>query len=315
MPKGDATTQIFEDFLASVDSKGLTINTARAGVNILSIPDLQLDIVAPVSNTYSNTNDYSAVVKLVYKDASFLFMGDAETASINQITTDIDVDVIKIGHHGSAETANSSFLNKVTPDYAVISVGEGNIYGHPEDSTLSALDESNVEVFRTDKQGTIIFTSDGNNISINNEPVSFVPNILTPDTLTGQDQPSTVYITEADEKYHRDGCSYLSKSKIPISLADAILSYAPCSVCNPSQPVTPHTITTIPTPELTPEPTAEPTAEPTSIQNQSITVYVTKTGEKYHISGCRYLSRSKIAISLDNAQRSYSPCSVCDPPR
>jgi competence protein ComEC len=320
MPKVEATTQIFEDFLTSIDNKGLTINTARAGVSILSIPDLQIDIVAPVSNSYSDMNDYSAVVKLVYKDTSFLFMGDAETASTNQITADIDVDVIKIGHHGSAETATSSFLNKVTPDYAVICVGEGNSYGHPDESTLSALDKNSVEVFRTDKQGTITFATDGDTITISNEPVSYAPTTLTPEVSTEQGQTSEVYVTETGKKYHRDGCKYLSKSQIPISLADAMRSYDPCSVCKPPQSAVQSTTTTTPTTTTSPattttQPSPKPSTEPAQTQTQSVTVYVTKTGAKYHKSGCRYLSKSKIPISLDDAKGAYSPCSVCNPPK
>ena len=87
-----------------------------------------------------------------------------------------------------------------------------------------------------------------------------------------------------------------------------------------SEPIAEPTSTTIPTPEPTPSPTPKPTPtpEPTSVvqdDNKSITVYVTKTGSKYHRSGCRYLSKSKIAINLETAKVLYDPCSICKPPQ
>ncbi len=103
-----------------------------------------------------------------------------------------------------------------------------------------------------------------------------------------------VYITKTGSKYHRGNCRYLSKSKIPISLKDAVLSYSPCSVCNPP---------TIQSPSLAPR------------ASESDTVYVTRTGAKYHRAGCRYLRRSAIPMSLEEAKKRYFPCSVCSPPQ
>ena len=110
----------------------------------------------------------------------------------------------------------------------------------------------------------------------------------------------TVYITETGEKYHKDGCKYLSKSKIPISLSEAVSEgYGACSVCKP--------------PVLEAAPTV--TEKKVQVEEEEITVYVTKTGSKYHRAGCRYLSKSSVPISLSDAKSMYSPCSVCDPPR
>jgi len=111
--------------------------------------------------------------------------------------------------------------------------------------------------------------------------------------LTGEE---TVYVTKTGKKYHKAGCRYLSRSMIPISLEEAVHSYDPCSVCNP------------PVLNLT-KPVQEESAKKPFI------VYVTKTGSKYHLSGCRYLRRSSIPMSLEDAKKRYSPCSVCDPPR
>jgi hypothetical protein len=114
----------------------------------------------------------------------------------------------------------------------------------------------------------------------------------------------TVYVTKTGEKYHKGSCRYLSKSKIPINLSEAVANgYGACSICAP--------------PVIKTEPKV---AESTSGQSEKsekkeITVYITKTGSKYHNAGCRYLSKSSIPISLSNAKSSYSPCSVCNPAR
>ncbi len=118
-----------------------------------------------------------------------------------------------------------------------------------------------------------------------------------PDT-TEDNAQETVYITRTGTKYHRDGCRYLSKSKIPISLKEAVASYGPCGICNP--PVIQQSTNTSQVP-----------AE----EKKSTTVYVTKSGSKYHRAGCRYLKSSSIPMSLENAKGRYSPCSVCNPPK
>lgn len=166
MPDVQHTTKTFEDVILAVKSKNLKISTAKAGVNILNLENLKIDIIAPVNDDYDSLNNYSAVVKIIYKEKSFLFMGDAEKLSEKEITANVKADVIKIGHHGSNSSTSKTFLKKVNPIYAVISVGEDNDYGHPKASILKMLNEFNINVFRTDKLGTIVFSTDGFNINI-----------------------------------------------------------------------------------------------------------------------------------------------------
>jgi len=245
MPKATTTTQTYEDVLTTIQNKKLKISTAKSGVNIIKNTNLTADIIAPVKDSYQDLNNYSAVVKIAYGTTSFLFMGDAETESENQITANIKADVLKVGHHGSNSSTSTTFLKKVSPKYAVISVGKGNSYGHPADTTIAALKTAGATVYRTDLDGTIIVQSDGKNITVNKKasPVkSTAPpaslnsspssSISTPQTAT-DNQSETVYVTRTGKKYHRNGCRYLSKSKIPMSLSEARKFYEPCSVCNP----------------------------------------------------------------------------------
>ncbi len=166
MPKVEHTTKTFEDVLLAVKNKNLKIKTAKAGVNIVNNGDLKIDIIAPVNDKYEDLNNYSAVVKITYKDNSFLFMGDAEKLSEDELTADVKADVIKIGHHGSYTSTSEEFLKRVSPTYAVISVGKDNDYGHPHKETIDLLNKSNVKVYRTDIAGTIVIKSDGYNMDI-----------------------------------------------------------------------------------------------------------------------------------------------------
>jgi len=112
-----------------------------------------------------------------------------------------------------------------------------------------------------------------------------------------------VYITRTGAKYHSGNCRYLSKSKIPISLKDAIATgYSACSVCGGTPDVTTRTR----------EYKDQSPAQDEKSTTPDVTVYVTKTGKKYHAAGCRYLSKSCIPISLNDAiSQGYTPCSVC----
>lgn len=166
MPKVEHTTKTFEDVLLAIKNKNLKIKTAKAGVNIIDSNDLKIDIIAPVNDDYEDLNNYSAVIKITYKDNSFLFMGDAKKISEEEITADVKADVIKIGHHGSYTSTSEEFLKRVSPTYAVISVGKGNDYGHPHEETIDLLNKYNIKVFRTDLSGTITIKSDGYNFNV-----------------------------------------------------------------------------------------------------------------------------------------------------
>ena len=166
MPKKEQTTKIFEKMIDALSSKSVDVYTARSGVVILEEGALRIEIVAPTTDTYSDLNNYSAVVKLSYGENSFLFTGDAEVDSEELISLDVEADVLKVGHHGSDSSTSTDFLRRVNPKYAVISVGEGNKYDHPSPSVIDKLEQAGVEIYRTDLSGTIIFRSDGQNLSI-----------------------------------------------------------------------------------------------------------------------------------------------------
>lgn len=172
MPKVSANTKTYENLLEAVSDKGLKIKSAKAGLTIAENDDYKITVAAPSVIDSENLNNSSAVIKLSYKNNSFLFTGDAEKEELSKIKTDISADVLKVGHHGSKTSTYSEFLDKVNPKYAVISVGKNNDYGHPHKNTLKLLSNYGITVFRTDKDKTIVFASDGDEISVNSGKTS-----------------------------------------------------------------------------------------------------------------------------------------------
>ena len=163
MPDCYTTTKTFEELLDALEEKNLSFET----------PDIDSEFVlgdALFKVLYTGTdkrdlNNTSIVLRMTYKDVSFMFTGDATNTTEKKILAkDLQSDVLKVGHHGSQYSTSDEFLDKVNPKYAIISVGTGNVYDHPKDITLNKL--KGIEVHRTDKEGTIRVISDGKNIDI-----------------------------------------------------------------------------------------------------------------------------------------------------
>ena len=176
-----------------------------------------------------------------------LFTGDAEHVIENQLLdSGIDADVLKVGHHGAGSSSSRSFIKAVSPEVAVISVGEGNSYGHPHSDTLAILNEVGADIYRTDEQGTVVVTADQNKkITVDKKASTIKENappvvVQTPTEKVEENEPSVsnnqsqiVYRTRTGKKYHRSGCSYL-KSKIETTVSEAqSMGLGPCSRCNP----------------------------------------------------------------------------------
>ncbi len=172
MPKASHNTKTFERLLTAIQTKGLSITTAKAGVDIEPEPGVFLEFLAPVSASYQDLNNYSAVLRLSYGNHSFLFTGDAESQVEQQILgsgKEISAQVLKVGHHGSDTSSTAAFLDAVQPQYAVISCGEDNRYGHPHRETLEKLRARNIKVYRTDEDDTIRAITDGVNLTFRTE--------------------------------------------------------------------------------------------------------------------------------------------------
>ncbi|OMC86543.1 MBL fold metallo-hydrolase [Viridibacillus sp. FSL H7-0596] len=170
-PKVSHTTIAYKNFLTAVKNQGLKITQAKTGVEIPTTEEnLSLKFIAPVT-TYSQSdlNDWSAVLLLQNGNNKFLFTGDAEfPAEDDMLAKNLipQVDVLKVSHHGAEEATSDAFLAKAKPTYAAISVSATNGYGHPTAVTLNRLKKVGAKVYRTDKQGNIVFKSTGSEISV-----------------------------------------------------------------------------------------------------------------------------------------------------
>ena len=142
----------------TVTAKGGNAYTAVQGMNF-KIGEFTVTVLAYYDDM-QDENNKSVIVMAEIDGIKFLFTGDAESATEKALINDglnIDCDVLKVGHHGSASSTSKEFLEKTTPQYAAISVGENNIYSHPSDSVVSALQNSGAQILRTDTDGDITF--------------------------------------------------------------------------------------------------------------------------------------------------------------
>lgn len=169
MPKVTTTTKTFKDVLEAISKKNLKITVAKAGMEIAPAKDVKMEILAPNSQSYEDLNNYSIVLKITYKNTSFLLTGDAESLSEREMLSkkfNLKADVLKVAHHGSSSSTSLEFLKAVSPKYAVISYGKGNDYGHPHKETISKLIKMKIKILTTAEYGDIIFKSDGEFIEL-----------------------------------------------------------------------------------------------------------------------------------------------------
>lgn len=116
---------------------------------------------------YDNENDNSNVIYTELSGYNFMFMGDASSTTEKEIIDKYnlpDIDVLKVGHHGSRTSSSIEFINEINPEYSIISVGKNNRYGHPNKEVLDALEES--KIYRTDQNGSIMFKINNNKLKI-----------------------------------------------------------------------------------------------------------------------------------------------------
>lgn len=149
---------------------GANFYNAAQGINF-NLGEFEITLLGAFPDK-SNENNRSLFIMAEIKNQRFLFTGDAETKAeklLLEENLDIDCDVLKVSHHGSNTSSSKNFLESTTPDYAVISVGEGNMYGHPSNQTLQSLKSIGATVYRTDQSGDITFEIERGKIKIKTE--------------------------------------------------------------------------------------------------------------------------------------------------
>lgn len=242
----------FSDFVRYLEKQNAKISVPKHG-DAFTLGSSSFEIVAPMASSEIHNNT-SLVLRLVYGDTSFLFTGDAEMEEETDILFSnytIGSTVLKVGHHGSSSSTSHEFLKKVSPKYAVISVGKDNQYNFPSQETIETLRDANVKVFRTDMQGTIICTSDGKEVKFSvtkNADADTLPTATPEPTPTpkatkepAKEPTKTTYILNTNtKKFHYSGCGSVKKMKESnkkqyTGTREEVIKkgYSPCGNCKP----------------------------------------------------------------------------------
>lgn len=234
-PETVVESEAYNNFVKKAAEQNLQIMHPTHGC-IINLGSSSIQFLGPITENTDDVNNTSIMLKVTYGNTRFMFTGDAEyEEELNVIEAgyDLSADVLKIGHHGSESSTSYIFLRRVMPRYAILSVGKNNGYGHPSEKVLSRLRDAGAEVFRTDLQGDIIATSDGENISFfaeRNETARTNP--------TEAESIAWAYIgNKNSKKFHRPDCNSLpvEKNRIYFNSREEAVNegFEPCGLCRP----------------------------------------------------------------------------------
>lgn len=162
-------TSLFDRFEKAADAQDLNIYCPAPGT-VFEEGALSIMVLGPLygNSTYTDLNDISLVLMVQFGEKRFLFTGDMESYAEQQLISaniNLQADVLKVGHHGSYSSTSQVFLDKVDPEYGIISCGRDNEYGHPHDSPMNRLNRADVTLFRTDLMGSIVVVTDGEELA------------------------------------------------------------------------------------------------------------------------------------------------------
>lgn len=164
-------TAVYQAFENKIEESGAEKIVARRGMRIWLSKNVYFDTLFPNVDVskFKDTNEASVVGKLTYKNKTFLLTGDSpvkiEQHLISLGGKNLQANVLKLGHHGSRTSTSESYLGFVSPEYAIISAGCKNSYGHPHKEVLALLDKFKISKLVTCDSGTVIFTTDGEQLT------------------------------------------------------------------------------------------------------------------------------------------------------
>lgn len=167
----EPTTSVYLNLLEELAAQSVDLEQAEAG-DRFTCGAFYISILGPLKD-YEDLNDQSLVLRVEHGENAFLFTGDQENAAEEDLVTaygaELNSTLLKVGHHGSSSSSSLSFLEAVDPEYAVISCGADNPYGHPHRETLARMESLDISYYRTDLQGTVTVYSDGSKLYVQEE--------------------------------------------------------------------------------------------------------------------------------------------------
>ncbi|MBR3968030.1 MAG: MBL fold metallo-hydrolase [Clostridia bacterium] len=223
-----ATTAIYNEYKTAVKNEPKSNYRVADNDDSWNVGDAIVDVVYDGADG-TNSNDSSLVLKVSCGKIKTLLTGDISSTIEQKIIStgeNIDVDILKVAHHGSASSSSQTFLNIATPKVSVISVGANNSYGHPTYDAVERISSVCSNIYRTDLNGTIVF-------DINNGVIKYKNNIVTSSSpVNFSSVEKTVYVTASGKKYHASSQCSNMKSPISKKLSEAKkLGYTACSKC------------------------------------------------------------------------------------
>lgn len=163
LPDYTTDTRIYQSLQNAIAEQNVPVVTPLQG-DLYTLGSAEIEVVGPGNNHYAKDNDNSLCLHVSYGNFQCLLTGDAEQDAeedMVQSGQDLSCDVYVVGHHGSASSSSDALLDTAAPQYAFLSVGEGNPYGHPAEETLESIQRRGIALYRTDKQGEVTVYSDG----------------------------------------------------------------------------------------------------------------------------------------------------------
>ena len=223
---------------AQEKSSGITV---PAPGTVYPLGDAEVTILGTGDGPTENAR--SLMVRVAYKDVSFLFPADMEAEFVNPDWA-LSSTVLKVSHHGSYNGTSRELLSRVSAEYAVLSLGDENPYGMPHESTLNLLKEYCPVIYRTDLHGDITFTSNGTLLLVETEKTASTRQIFTPGSVNPPEEPparSDGYILNTSSRvFHLPACPSTKKMKdsnkqYSAEPRESLIStgYKPCGICHP----------------------------------------------------------------------------------
>lgn len=245
LPNKISNTATFEDVLDAIDAGGMSVTLAQAG-DTYSLGSASFEVLSPGKDYGNELNNWSVVIRLTYKEHSFLFTGDAEKEAERDMLAagyTLTADVLKVGHHGSSTSSSMEFLTAICPKIAIVQCGTDNDYGHPHAETINRLQKIGAQIFRTDLNGTIMITLEGDGLVVSSlsEPGSVIQSNENSSSGMSSSAVQEEYILNNNsKKFHLPACSLASKinsrnkGEYRGNREELIKQgYSPCSVCKP----------------------------------------------------------------------------------
>lgn len=177
--KEDITTNWYIKLMQEISEGEYQVQYPTVG-DVYTLGNATMQVIGQLSDANGNTNNYSTVMKVSFGEMDIIMTGDAETEVEEEIlasNVDLDAEILKVGHHGSDTSSSEEFLDAISPDYALISAKIGNKHEHPIKSTMENLEERNIEVYRTDENGTVIATITSDSVRFNCEPGDYLSGV------------------------------------------------------------------------------------------------------------------------------------------